>query len=71
MSPELQRAIASKGGKTAHERGTAHEFDSIEASRAAKIGHEMGALHHFTREEARIAGRKGGLARAAKRLQEA
>jgi general stress protein YciG len=67
MSPEKQRAIASKGGKSAHERGTAHEYDSKQASAAAKIGHERKTAHEFTPEEARIAGRKGGLARAKNR----
>lgn len=40
MSAELRREIASKGGKAAHEKGTAHEFTSEEA-RAA--GHKGGA----------------------------
>jgi hypothetical protein len=34
---------------------------------AAKKGHERGTAHEFTPEEARIAGRKGGLARAMNR----
>jgi general stress protein YciG len=64
MDKEKQREIASKGGRAAHEKGTAHEFSSNEASMAAKRGHERGTAHEFSREEARIAGRKGGLARA-------
>ncbi len=64
MDKEKQKAIASKGGRAAHEKGTAHEFNSSEASQAAKKGHERGTAHEFTTEEARIAGRKGGLARA-------
>ena len=36
---------------------------------AAKKGHERGTAHEFTREEARIAGRKGGLARAQNRAK--
>ena len=67
MSPEKQREIASKGGRAAHEKGTAHEFNSNEASLAAKKGHERGTAHEFTPEEARVAGRKGGLARAMNR----
>ncbi len=63
MDKERQRAIASKGGKAAHEKGTAHEFDSREAALAAKRGHERGTAHEFTSAEARIAGRKGGYAR--------
>lgn len=46
MKPERQREIASKGGRAAHRKGTAHEWTS---------------------EEAREAGRRGGLASAAKK----
>jgi general stress protein YciG len=42
------RRIASKGGRAAHEQGSAHEW---------------------TVDEARAAGRKGGLASAAKRRE--
>ncbi|HPP75517.1 MAG TPA: KGG domain-containing protein, partial [Armatimonadota bacterium] len=28
MDPEKQREIARKGGRAAHEKGTAHEWDS-------------------------------------------
>ncbi len=70
MDKEKQRAIASKGGRAAHEKGTAHEFNSNEASMAAKKGHERGTAHEFTSEEARVAGRKGGLARAVNRSQQ-
>ena len=38
MDPEKQREIASKGGKAAHEKGTAHEVDSQEAQRAGSKG---------------------------------
>lgn len=38
MDPEQQREIASKGGKAAHEKGTAHEFDSREAAEAGAKG---------------------------------
>jgi uncharacterized protein len=40
MDPEKQREIASKGGKAAHEKGTAHEFSSQEAREAGKKGGE-------------------------------
>jgi len=69
MDKEKQKAIASKGGRAAHEKGTAHEFNSQEASQAAKKGHERGTAHEFTAEEARVAGRKGGLARAQNRAK--
>ena len=58
MSKERQRAIASRGGRAAHVKGTAHEFSSSEASVAARIGHERGTAHEFSAEEARLAGRK-------------
>lgn len=38
MDEEKQKEIASKGGKAAHEKGTAHEFDSEEARKAGKKG---------------------------------
>ena len=38
MDPDRQREIASKGGKAAHEKGTAHEFDSEEAREAGREG---------------------------------
>ncbi len=38
MNPEKQREIASKGGKAAHEKGTAHEFSSEEARVAGRKG---------------------------------
>lgn len=39
MDPDRQRAIASEGGKAAHERGTAHEFTSEEARKAGSMSH--------------------------------
>jgi hypothetical protein len=60
MDGDKQREIASKGGKAAHEKGTAHEFNSEEAREAGKAAHEKGTAHEFTSEEAREAGRKGG-----------
>ncbi|MGO8993169.1 MAG: KGG domain-containing protein [Polyangiaceae bacterium] len=38
MSPEQQREIAQRGGKAAHERGTAHEFSPDEAREAGRRG---------------------------------
>lgn len=40
MDPEKQREIASEGGKTAHEKGAAHEFTSEEAREAGKQSHK-------------------------------
>jgi general stress protein YciG len=67
MDADKQREIASKGGKAAHEKGTAHEFTSEEARAAGHKGgeaaHAKGTAHEFTSEEAREAGRRGGQAR--------
>lgn len=60
MDEKKQRDIASKGGKAAHEKGTAHEFNSKEASKAGKEAHDSGNAHEFSSKEARKAGRKGG-----------
>ncbi len=38
MSPEKQREIASKGGRAAHAKGTAHEWSSVEARVAGRKG---------------------------------
>jgi general stress protein YciG len=38
MSPEKQREIASKGGRAAHAKGTAHEWTSEEARHAGRKG---------------------------------
>ena len=36
MSEEKKREIAAKGGRAAHEKGTAHEFTSQEARLAGR-----------------------------------
>jgi general stress protein YciG len=59
MAPEEQREIASKGGRAAHERGSAHEFDSAEASAAGRKGGEAVSRD---REHMAEIGRKGGRA---------
>jgi uncharacterized protein len=41
MSPEKQREIASKGGRAAHEKGTAHEWTSEEARSAGRKGGQV------------------------------
>lgn len=38
MDPEKQKEIARKGGKAAHQKGTAHEFTSEEARQAGRKG---------------------------------
>ena len=40
MDPEKQKRIASKGGRAAHEKGTAHEFTPEEAREAGRKGGE-------------------------------
>jgi len=35
---EKQKEVASKGGRTAHEKGAAHELDSEEARKAGQKG---------------------------------
>ena len=62
MTPEQRRALGSRGGKTAHERGTANRFTPETASAAGRVPHEKGTAHKWSSEEAREAGRKGGTA---------
>ncbi len=57
MDGSKQRQIASKGGKAAHEKGTAHEFTPDEARLAGKKGGE--AVSKNRQHMAEI-GRKGG-----------
>lgn len=57
MDRQRQREIASLGGRAAHQRGTAHEFDSTEAREAGRKGGE--AVSQNREHMARI-GRKGG-----------
>jgi uncharacterized protein len=59
MDPAQQRQIASKGGRAAHERGSAHEFDSAEAAEAGRKGGQA-----VSRDRAHMAeiGRRGGKA---------
>jgi uncharacterized protein len=57
MDENKQRDIASKGGHAAHEKGTAHEFDSEEAREAGRKG---GQAASSDREHMSEIGRKGG-----------
>ncbi len=41
MSPEKQREIASKGGRAAHQKGTAHEWTADEARVAGRKGGQV------------------------------
>jgi hypothetical protein len=62
MDATRQREIASKGGRAAHAKGTAHEWSSDEARVAGRKGGEV-----VSRDRAHMAaiGREGGEARGA------
>lgn len=64
IDPELQREIASKGGKAAHSGRTAHQFTSEEARAAGRLGGEVVSRN---REHMQEIGRKGGQASGRKR----
>ncbi len=64
MDEGKQKEIASKGGKAAHAKGTAHEFDSGEAREAGRKG---GLAVSQNREHMAQIGRRGGEARGAAR----
>jgi uncharacterized protein len=66
MDAAKQREIASKGGKAAHDQGTAHEFSSEEGRKAGRKGGEKVSQNRAHMAEI---GRKGGLARAKRRQQ--
>jgi general stress protein YciG len=63
MDASKQREIASKGGRAAHAKGTAHEFTSDEARVAGRKGGEA-----VSRDRAHMAaiGREGGHSRGAR-----
>ena len=60
MDQGKQKEIASKGGRAAHAKGTAHEFDSGEARAAGRKG---GMAVSRNREHMAAIGRRGGEAR--------
>jgi uncharacterized protein len=57
MDPSKQKEIASKGGRAAHQKGTAHEFTSGEAREAGRKGGESVSRD---REHMSAIGRRGG-----------
>src|SRR5580765_8142166 len=63
MDAGKQREIASKGGRAAHAKGTAHEFTSDEARVAGRKGGEA-----VSRDRAHMSaiGREGGHSRGAR-----
>ena len=56
MDRAKQREIASKGGKAAHQKGTAHEWTSEEAREAGRKG---GMASHRRKQQAREGGSAG------------
>jgi uncharacterized protein len=60
MDPEVQRVVASKGGKAAHAQRRAHEFTSEEGREAGKKGGQL-----ISKDRAYMAeiGRRGGRAK--------
>src|SRR5579884_3773429 len=64
MDREKQREIARKGGRAAHEKGTAHEFTADEARAAGRKGGERVSAD---REHMSRIGRLGGKSSAGRR----
>jgi general stress protein YciG len=64
MTSEKQREIARKGGRAAHERGTAHEFTTDEARAAGRKGGERVSANRSHMAEI---GRLGGKSSAGRR----
>lgn len=62
MDPARQREIASKGGRAAHAKGTAHEWSSDEAREAGRKG---GVTVSRDRAHMAAIGREGGESRSA------
>lgn len=52
MDRERQRQISSQGGKAAHQKGTAHEFDSEEAREAGRKGGMVSGGRRRARDQA-------------------
>ena len=57
MDRERQRQISSQGGKAAHQKGTAHEFDSNEAREAGRKGGMVSGGRRRAREQQAQQGR--------------
>lgn len=67
MDEAKQREIASKGGRAAHQKGTAHEFTSEEARAAGRKGGQS-----VSQDRAHMSqiGRQGGQARGGARRRD-
>ncbi len=57
MDRNKQREIASKGGKAAHQKGTAHEWTSEEAREAGRKG---GMASHRRKQQQQTSGSTSG-----------
>jgi len=57
MDRSKQREIASKGGKAAHQKGTAHEWTSEEAREAGRKG---GMASHRRKQQQQQGGESSG-----------
>jgi uncharacterized protein len=68
MDRSRQKEIASKGGRAAHQKGTAHEWTADEARVAGRKGGETVSRD---REHMAAIGREGGGARSASARQRA
>jgi len=67
MDRERQREIARKGGRAAHQKGTAHEFTSDEARAAGRKGGErVSADRDHMSRIGRLGGKHSAGRRAAK-----
>src|SRR5277367_6068363 len=66
MDRERQREIARKGGKAAHQKGTAHEFTADEARAAGRKGGEAVSVNRGHMSQI---GRIGGKKSAGRRRQ--
>ena len=67
MDPTKQREIASKGGRAAHAKGTAHEFTPDEARVAGRKGGEAVSRD---RQHMSAIGREGGHSRGRARQEQ-
>jgi general stress protein YciG len=57
MDPEKQRAIAAKGGRASHEKGTANEWDTEQAREAGRRGARKANATRLARRQAETTGR--------------
>jgi len=67
MDPAKQREIASKGGRAAHQKGTAHEFTPDESRVAGRKGGEAVSRD---RQHMSAIGREGGHSRGRARQEQ-